>query len=321
MEQKRIAVTIPVKERHKAYLESKAPNASFLYTDSQSITDAQIAEANILIGNVPPSRLHSPAALEWMQLNSAGSDNYCAPGVLCAHTILTNATGAYGLAISEYMLGVSLQIQNKLFLYRDNQKQHLWKDEGEVTSIEGSTTLVIGLGDIGGSYARKMKALGSYTIGIRRNATDKPEYLDELYSMDALDEVLGRADFIALSLPNSLATYRIINEARLRSMKKTAILINVGRGTAIDTDALVRVLNDGHLAGCAVDVTDPEPLPPDHPLWDARNMVITPHSSGSYHLPETFERIVRIAGENLEAFLAGKPMQNVVDFSTGYRTR
>lgn len=321
MQPKQIIVTIPVKERHKAYLESKAPDARFLYTSAQNITDDELDKANIIIGNVPPKRLHSPAALEWMQLNSAGSDNYCAPGVLSPRTILTNATGAYGLAISEYMLAVSLQIQNKLFLYRDNQRNHLWKDEGEVTSIEGSTTLVIGLGDIGGSYARKMKALGSYTIGIRRTATNKPDYLDELYSMDSLDEVLPRADFIALSLPNSPATYRIINETRLRAMKKTAILINVGRGTAIDTDALVRVLNDGHLAGCAVDVTDPEPLPPDHPLWDAQNMVITPHSSGSYHLPETFERIVRIAGENLEAFLAEKPMRNVVDFSTGYRKR
>lgn len=316
-----ILVVIPVQETHRRYLESKAPNAHFIYSSPQTITDEELAAADILIGNLPPDRLNKASSLKWMQLNSAGSDTYCKSGILPPDTILTNATGAYGLAISEYMLGVSLQIQNKLFLYRDNQKKHLWKDEGSVTSIEGSTTLSIGLGDIGGSYARRMKALGSYTIGIRRTAGDKPDYLDELYTMESLDNLLPRADFVALSLPNTPETYHLMTEDRLYSMKPTAILINVGRGTAIDTDALVHVLNSGHLAGCAVDVTDPEPLPPDHPLWDARNMIITPHISGFYHLQETFERIVRIAGENLEAFLSKKPMRNVVDFSTGYRTR
>lgn len=316
-----ILVVIPVQEKHQTYLESKAPNAHFIYSSPQTVTDEELEMADILIGNLPPDRLKKAASLKWMQLNSAGSDTYCKLGILRPDTILTNATGAYGLAISEYMLGVSLQIQNKLFLYRDNQKNHLWKDEGSVTSIKGSTTLSIGLGDIGGSYACRMKALGSYTIGIRRTASDKPDYLDELYTMESLDIILPRADFVALSLPNTPETYHIMTEDRLRSMKSTAILINVGRGTAIDTDALVRVLNSGHLAGCAVDVTDPEPLPPDHPLWDARNMIITPHISGFYHLQETFERIVRIAGENLEAFLSQKPMRNVVDFSTGYRTR
>ncbi|MDO4295545.1 MAG: D-2-hydroxyacid dehydrogenase [bacterium] len=316
-----ILVVIPVQDRHKTYLESKAPNAHFIYSSPEEVSDEQLAQANILIGNVPTKRLHAPSNLRWMQLNSAGSDVYCQPNVLDSKTILTNATGAYGLAISEYMLGVSLSLQNKLFLYRDNQREHLWRDEGNVSSIEGSTTLVVGLGDIGGSYARKMKALGSYTIGIRRTATDKPDYLDELYALSDLDELLPRADFVALSLPNSSETYHLMDERRLLLMKSSAILINVGRGTAIDTDALLHVLNKGHLAGCAVDVTDPEPLPPTHPLWDAPRMIITPHISGFYHLPETFERIVRIAGENLEAFLAGKPLRNVVDFSTGYRKR
>ena len=182
---------------------------------------------------------------------------------------------------------------------------------------------MVGLGDIGGEYAKRMKALGSYTIGLRRTEGEKLDYLDEVFTTEHLDELLPRADFVALSLPNSPATYHIMDERRLRLMKKTAFLLNVGRGSAIDPEALNRVLHDGWLGGCGVDVTEPEPLPEDSPLWDAPRMYITPHISGQYHLQETFERIVRIAGGNLEKFLAGEKdsMKNLVDFKTGYRRR
>jgi phosphoglycerate dehydrogenase-like enzyme len=182
---------------------------------------------------------------------------------------------------------------------------------------------VVGLGDIGGEYAKRMKALGSYVIGVRRKAGEKPDYLDELYTSEKLDELLPRADFVALALPNTPDTIHIMGEERLRTMKKHAFLINVGRGNAIDSDALNRVLREGHLGGCAVDVTEPEPLPPEHPLWDAPGMIITPHIAGKFNLPETFERIIRIAGTNMEKFLAGKrdEMTSLVDRGTGYRQR
>lgn len=320
---KKVIVTIPVKDRHKEYLEKIGIGCEFFYTSAAAVTGGGIREADIIIGNVKPELLKEAEKLQWMQLNSAGADNYCIPGVLKPGILLTNATGAYGLAISEYMVGMSFLLQNKFYRYYRNQTTHQWKDEGDVTSVWGSTVLVVGLGDIGGEYAKRMKALGSYTIGVRRTKGDKPEYLDEIYTIESLDELLPRADFVALSLPNSPSTYHIMDERRLRLMKPGAYLLNVGRGTAIDGDALCKVLKEGHLGGCGVDVTEPEPLPADHPLWDAPRMVITPHISGQYHLQETFERIVRIAGENLEKFLSGDAdrMRNLVDFETGYRRR
>ena len=155
------------------------------------------------------------------------------------------------------------------------------------------------------------------------SAGEKPDYLDELYTTEELEKLLPRADFVALALPNTPETKGIMTEERLRMMKRTAFLINVGRGNAIDSEALNRVLRDGWLGGCAVDVTEPEPLPEDHPLWDAPRMIITPHIAGKFNLPETFERIIRIAGENLEKFLAGETcgMMSVVDLETGYRRR
>lgn len=320
---KRILVTIPVEDRHKEYLEEIGRECQFQYTSPLTVKEEQLEQAEIIIGNVAPEKLKNAKRLEWLQLNSAGADNYCKEGVLNKGVLLTNATGAYGLAISEYMVGMSLLLQNKLYQYYKNQMKHQWKDEGDVTSVYGSVTLIVGLGDIGGEYAKRMKALGSYTIGVRRTKGEKPEYLDELFTIEDLDCLLPRADFVALSLPNTPATYHLMDERRLRLMKKTGFLLNVGRGSAIDTEALCKVLQEGHLGGCGVDVTEPEPLPENHPLWDMPRMVITPHVSGQYHLQETFERIVKIAGRNLEKFLAGQKseMENLVDFETGYRRR
>lgn len=319
----RILVVIPVEEKHKRYLEDIGKSCQFEYAQVKTVTKEQVRRADIIIGNVSTAMLKEAECLQWIQLNSAGADAYCKPGILKDGVILTNATGAYGLAISEYMVGMSFMLQNKLYQYYGNQMGHQWKDMGKVTSVYGSTTLVIGLGDIGGEYAARMKALGSYTIGVKRTPGEKPEYLDELYTTERLDELLPRADFVSLSLPNTPNTIHLMDERRLRLMKPGAFLLNVGRGSAIDTDALCKVLEEGHLGGCGVDVTDPEPLPADHPLWDAPRMVITPHISGNYHLQETFERIVRIAGRNLEKFLAGQKgqMENQVDFQTGYRRK
>lgn len=318
---KRILVVLPVEQRHKEYLEAIGTGCEFRYVPVGEVTQEDVDDAQVIIGNVPTTMTGAAKNLEWIQLNSAGSDAYCKEGALKEGALLTNATGAYGLAISEYMVGMSFMMQNHFAQYCRNQLNHQWKDEGTVTSIWGSTTLVVGLGDIGGEYAKRMKALGSHTIGVRRTVHEKPDYLDELYTTEQLDELLPRADFVALVLPNTAQTRGLMDERRLRLMKKNAYLINVGRGTAIDSEALNRVLRDGWLGGCAVDVTDPEPLPSEHPLWDAPRMIITPHISGSYHLPETFERIVRIAGGNLEKFLRGEAsqMRNLVDFETGYR--
>lgn len=318
-----ILVVIPVQDRQKEYLENIGKGCLFEYGAPETVTEEQVRAADIIIGNISPDMLKKAQKLQWFQLNSAGADRYLEPGILKNGVILTNATGAYGLAISEYMVGMSFMLQNKFYQYYRNQTEHLWKDRGTVTSIYGSTTLAVGLGDIGGEYASRMKALGSYTIGVRRTGGSKPDYLDEIYTVDQLDRLLPRADFVSLSLPNTPSAYHIMDERRLRLMKPGAYLINVGRGTAIDQDALCRVLKEGHLGGCGVDVTDPEPLPKDHPLWDAPRMVITPHISGQYHLQETFERIVKIAGRNLEHFLAGhrEQMENQVDFETGYRRK
>ena len=145
-----------------------------------------------------------------------------------------------------------------------------------------------------------------------------PEFMDEMHTLDELDSLLPSADVVALALPNSEASRHLMNEARLRSMKRGAILLNVGRGSAVDTDALVKVLNEG-LITAGIDVTDPEPLPKEHPLWHCPGIIITPHISGYYHLRHTQDTIIEIAACNIENYMNGRPIRNLVDRITGYR--
>lgn len=234
------------------------------------------------------------------------------------NVILTNASGAYGRAISEYMIGVLLVLYKKLYLYRDNQFLANWSYLGPVKTIYGSTALIVGAGNIGGEFAKRLSALGAYTIGIRRTDTSKPDYFDEVHLIDKLDELLPRADIVALSLPGTRRTNKVIDSKRLKLMKSDAVLINVGRGNVVDTEALCDALESGRLLAAALDVTEPEPLPKGHRLWRIKNAIITPHVSGRFSVQEILETIVDISAANLEAFLKGDKLANVVDLEEGY---
>lgn len=314
-----ILVLIDFNQEQKERIMKKAPQATWVYSDPKSATKEQIQEANIILGNPRARDIVGSKNLKFLQVETAGTEHYTKAGILPEGTILCNATGAYGPAVAEHMLAMVFSLYKKLHLYRDHQRNHEWTDEGEVKSIVGARVLILGLGDIGGHFAKIIKALGAYTIGVRRRGTDKPDYLDELYLMEDLDQLLPTADIVAMILPATGETYQMMNEKRLKLMKPDALLINGGRGNAIDTEALCKVMAEGHLLGAGLDVTDPEPLPKDHPLWDIPNLLLTPHVSGWHHLPETVERIADICAYNIEGFLKQGPLKSVIDLSTGYR--
>ena len=315
----KILVVLPVNEAQKEKLIRSAPGEELVFLSGREVTEEILRDADAVIGNVNPKLLSGAHRLRWVQLSSAGTDGYTADGVLPEGAVLTNATGAYGLAISEHMVACLLYMMKNLDQYAADQAGHIWHDHGPVDSIWGSRTLVVGLGDIGGEFAQRMHALGSQVTGIRRNRAEKPDYLEGLYQLDALQECLKTADVVASCLPGTRETYHIFDRDAFAQMKEGAYFLNIGRGGAVDSFALANALNSGHLAGAWLDVTEPEPLPADHPLWNAKNIFITPHISGGNHLPETFERIVGIAADNLARFVAGQPLRNMVDMTTGYR--
>lgn len=313
----KVLVVMPFKDKHISLMEETFPDIEFIY--ERKPTQELVTEADAIIGNVDIALLKNAPKLQWLQLNSAGADAYCKEGALPKHTILTNATGAYGLALSEYMLAVLMAMQKKLYRYHDNQNQRLWHDEGQVTSISGSTILVVGLGNIGSNFAQKVKALGARVIGIKRRITHKPDCVDELVHLDKIDEYLPKVDVVANILPGTQATYHIFNKQKFDLMKQGAFFINAGRGSAVVEDDLCDAVQSGHLAGAAVDVTEVEPLPKSSKMWQIKNIHITPHTAGQYHLAATQDNIVNIAKDNLQRLLAGEELKNQVDFSTGYR--
>ena len=302
---KNVLVLMPVEARHKEKIEAAGTGCNIVYSSPDQVTEEQVRSANVIFGNPKAAMI--------------GASAYIIPGVLDRKTVLTNATGAYTKAVSEHAFALTLMLQKKLYLYRDEQKKACWSDHGTVGSLSDCTVAVVGLGDIGQAYARLVKAMGAYVIGVKRRATNPPECVDELVMTQDLDTVLPRADVIMSILPNTAATRYIYTPESFDKMKDTALFINCGRGNAVSSEVLYQALSEHKIAAAAMDVAEVEPLPADSPLWGLENLVITPHISGGFHLPETFERIVDIAAGNLAAFLAGRELRNVVDFATGYK--
>lgn len=307
-------------DEQKASLE-KIANGKFevVYATPKSVTQENAADAEIIFGNISPSLISNSTTLKWLQLNSAGADPYMKEGALPKGTQLTNATGAYGQSVAEHSFAVMLMLMKNLHLYRDDQNKAFWTDEGTVTTPADATVLVMGLGDIGGYFAKLCKAVGSHIIGVKRTPGVKPDYCDELYTFEKLNELLPKADVVFSVLPGTPATTGLWNAEKFSLMKKSAYFINVGRGTAVNQDDLYNALTNGTIKGASIDVTDPEPLPSDSKLWGVRNLILTPHISGNFHLYTTFLRIFEIATNNLANYIAGKQLQNEVDFETGYK--
>lgn len=281
-----------------------------------------LAETDIILGNPKEEWIIGAENLKWVQLPFAGSDNYARMPVFREKDILlTNLSGAFGQSISEVVLGDVLSLYKHLPLYRDHQRDHVWMDEGWQESPVGKKLLILGAGNIGQETAKLFRPFGCEITGLWRRQREIPENFDRMITMDALEAELARADIVVAALPESPETHKLLNRERLNLMKKTAVLVNVGRGGLIDHMALAEKLQKGELRGAALDVTDPEPLPTDHPLWDCKNALITPHiSGGSFgHLIATEERLFDICRTNLKRYLEDAPLMNRVDLETGYR--
>ena len=317
---KHILIALPeLNEGHRERLRAAGAGNDIRFVEANEVAPADIEWAEVIVGNVPAPLLHEPGKLEFYQLCSSGADAYVAEGILDRRTILATCTGAYSQTVAEHALASTLVLQKNLHLYRDAQRRHEWTGMGRVGTMEGAVVLVVGLGEIGCYYARMAKALGAYVIGVKRRASEKPDYVDELYLTAQLDEVLGRADVVMSVLPGSAATEHFYTAERFRAMKRSCIFVNCGRGNAVAMDVLEQALRGGEIACAAVDVFEIEPLPASSPLWDLDNLLVTPHASGFYHLPATVERMVDICVKNLAAYLAGGELMNVVDFNTGYK--
>ncbi|KFF31315.1 D-isomer specific 2-hydroxyacid dehydrogenase, NAD-binding protein [Bifidobacterium bombi DSM 19703] len=313
---------VPMNESDKARLRCAAGDVPVVFNDRPELfgsmhTYMEVprrygSQVTAVIGNIAPDVAAGLPRLQWLQTSSAGVDKYSTPGLLGSEVSLTSASGAFGQAVGEHMFAMMWSLMNRLPAYARLQYEGRWQEGGNVLSPRGKRALVLGTGDIGSYFASLAKSVAMSTDGVRRDAGKSAANIDTMHTFDELDELIPQADVIAMALPASPATHHLIDARRIALMKPTAVLINAGRGDGVDCEALAAALGDGAIFGAGLDVTDPEPLPPDNPLWNDPRCLITPHVAGGAHLAATTGRIIDIVVENTRRYVCGEPLKNLV---------
>ncbi len=277
-----------------------------------------IPEMEIAYGGLARAQIPQATKLRWLQVAGAGVNGLITPEIQNSDLVITNASGIHAEPITEHMFGMLLVVTRRLREAWEQQKTRQWRgyDFGRnVDLLAGKTLGVLGVGAIGGHSARVGKAFGMRVVGLRRGGEGHPD-VDQMYTPDRRQDFLRESDVVMNSLPLTPRTRHFLGAAEFAAMRPGAIVINTGRGATIDTEALMAALREGRLGAALLDVTDPEPLPEDHPLWAMENVYITPHYSGSH--PTYGERAGAIFLDNLRRYLAGEPLVNVVDKQEGY---
>jgi phosphoglycerate dehydrogenase-like enzyme len=287
---------------------------------TDGFTDAELSDCEIIFGNVTPEMIKAAGALKWLHTQYAGIEHVLSPEMgLPDSVILTNSSGAYGIGISEHLVTLTLMLMRRMGEYARLQRAGKWENLGAVKTVCNSRVTVVGLGDIGANYAARCRALGARVRGVTRaERPDIPECVDELYTKGNIDAAIDGADVVALCLPGTRETHLLFTKERMLGMKRGALMLNVGRGSAIDQDALIELLETGHIGGAGLDVTSPEPLPPHSKLWNMKNVIITPHVSGGTSLELTLDLIVDRFADYLKDYTAGRAFGRVVDRQRGY---
>lgn len=288
------------------------------YDKNEEVVLEDLTGAEALLGYFPVSHLKSLKNLKWHQVPSAGVDSLCSDIYYDDSVVLTNCSGAFGIAIAEYMLTGVLMLMRSMPAYMKKQNAHLWQEDKITRTIYGSAIAVVGMGDIGSSFASRAKAMGAYIRGVKRTPSAPNEIFDEVYLTKDLKKAVQGADAVVMSLPGTKETRHILSREIIDSMDEKTIIVNCGRGITIDENALTDALREKRIAGAVLDVFETEPLPKDSPLWDMENVILTPHISGRDTTPVNAEKIFEIFKENLKRFIENKPLMNVVDRKIGY---
>ncbi len=324
MEKIKAAVLFPCDTAQREMLENAGKGrCEFIYVN-QNLTREErlplLQGAEIIFGQPGIREIQKCPRLKWIQMSWAGTDIYTMREGFPQKVKVTNAKGGFQTVIPEYIVAAILALGRNFKQYADQQRERRWHPLGSEMLLFGKRILILGAGDIGTGAAKRLKAFGTTVVGMRRTDRNYPDCFDGMITLEELERELPLADIVVGCLPGTKETAGLLDERRLRLMKKGAYLVNVGRGSLIDTDALVRVLEEGHLGGAVLDVVTPEPLPEDHPLWKMDRVILTPHIAGMSfgYSKDTENRIMHICCQNLMRYLEGRELTNLVDFETGY---
>jgi phosphoglycerate dehydrogenase-like enzyme len=279
---------------------------------------AMLAEAEVLYdfprGHVRDLTEVAPK-LRWVQGSMAGAGEVAKKaGLLETDVAVTTASGVYSGPLAEFVLMAMLQHAKNLDRLRRDKAERIWRP-AHTDTLEGKTLCIVGMGNIGRAIAERARPFGMRVVGVKRTVReDDParQHADELYTTERLNDALGEADYVAITLPGTPETRHLVDSEAIGAMKPGAYFVNVGRGTVVDERALVEALRGGHLSGAALDVFEVEPLPEESPLWELPNVMVSPHSTDN--LPGlTNELQTNLFCENLRRYLDGEPLVNVLD--------
>jgi phosphoglycerate dehydrogenase-like enzyme len=279
---------------------------------------AALARADVVFGFVIPRHILTLAPrLRWIATPATGVDHLRGTGVLESDIPVTTVGGLFGPLIAEHVFAVILAIAKRLPHFGAQQRAKAWQ-MSRVAGLEGRTTGLVGVGSIGSAVAGRAKAFGMRTIGLGRSDPRGRTIpgVDRLLARDELPVLLAAADWVVVAAADTPETRGMIGAAELAAMKAEAVLVNVARGSLVDEDALVSALRDGRIAGAALDVFATEPLPPESPLWDLPNVLLTPHVATN--VPEYLARAVEAFAANVRRFLDGRPLEHQLQRERGY---
>ncbi|TCN51273.1 phosphoglycerate dehydrogenase-like enzyme [Rhodococcus sp. SMB37] len=296
-----------------------AEHAEIRYTDSDGLATV-LEGADVLfvydfLTDALPHAWHAAESLRWVHAAAAGVDPIMFPALRDSDVIVTNSRGVFDQPIAEYVLAQILSFAKDLPESLRLQREHTWRHR-ESERIAGRTALVVGTGPIGRAIARLLTAVGMKVRGSGRRARDDDPDFGIVTATEDLPEELSGADFVVVAAPLTEQTRGMFDTALFGAMKPSARFVNVGRGDLVRTDDLVEALRSGEIAGAALDVVDIEPLPPEHPLWDIPNVMITPHNSGDF--TGWRDALVDVFVDNFQRWRSGGDLENVVDKRLGY---
>jgi phosphoglycerate dehydrogenase-like enzyme len=314
---RKVLLTGRVSEELLGAVRETAPELEIVTGEQVRREPGILEEIEIVYGGLGREQIARAKRLRWMQLQGAGVNGLLSPEMLAHPVRITNASGIHAEPITEHFFGMLLTLTRRLHRAWDGQRNREWwrPEMEEVGRIAGRTLGVLGVGAIGSHAARVGAGFGMRVVGLRRTGAPAP-CVERMYGAGELEPFLREADVVFCTLPLTPATTRLLDARAFAWMKRGAIVANIGRGATLDTEALVRALRSGHLGGALLDVTDPEPLPEEHPLWSMENVLLTAHYSGAHAGYE--ERAASIFLDNLRRYLAGEPLVNEVDKSEGY---
>ena len=305
------------KEMIKAVADKTGSEVRFLLSENEITEDLQDAE---IVYGFGVNYARTNKNLKWLCVPSAGVDYLMSPDSFAnKECLLTNSAGAYGVTIAEHIIAVSLMMMRNITDYYADSLNGRWSTPQPQKSLKDCKITVLGTGDIGTEFAKRAKAFEPETIvGVCRSGKSAETCYDRVVSVSELDTILSSTDLLVMSLPDTKETKGILSKERLSILPEGAYIVNVGRGSAIDEEALADLLEKEYLAGAALDVFQTEPLPENSRLWKTKNLLITPHVAGNLTLAHTLDRNVDMFCEDLLLFAQGLPLKHVVDRKMGY---